>query len=253
MRVREQRPGLSDDVGVLALFRQVVVVDEEPDLWPVHRFHERQSLAGRVDDVGFLLAQRLHDDRDAVVARDGRDAPAEVHQLGECFVPGEAIRHAPGAAAAEDHHLHTEPLEAGERRGDIGHLAGRINVGPGQLDRARNEAHRGRQGNLKMRHLGRELLEFLVGERGHLRGVGLDIVEPGRLRGFESVGIHTDPNLRAASRLSGCLAGQEQTDEECGADFHGKSISDSRRDGGGLSTRRVGRVNGPGSPLDGVN
>ena len=68
----------------------------------IDRGDQLEPLRRGVDDVGFLLAQRLDRDRDVVRSRFVGGSTAELDQLLEGLVLWKPVGHAARAAAAED-------------------------------------------------------------------------------------------------------------------------------------------------------
>jgi len=127
------------------------------------------------------VAERLDGDRDVALPRQRADALAKVDELAEGFVARKPVGNAPRAAAAEHHYPDAEPLHAVERLGHIRELLIAIDVGPGDLERRRQEQVRGRRRQADAANLARRGVEVRIGECGDLGRAELDVIEADRL------------------------------------------------------------------------
>jgi len=112
----------------LTLGRQVVIIDEDPDVRAPDSFCQSTAFLVCVDDVALLATQRFDDDRDVTSARDRINALEQCRQLSECLFSRESLGNPPGLAAPEHDDAHAEHAGAGEHLIHVGIDGAAVNI-----------------------------------------------------------------------------------------------------------------------------
>ena len=181
MQVPDVVSGADEDLRVFLFAGQMIEVHHQLKVGIVNGRDQLEPLGRRVDDVGFLAAQRLDGHGQALGTSFRRDAFAELDELLKGVFLGKSFGHSPGTAAPKYDDFGAEPGQSREGLLDVGHLLVAIRLRPGHLESRRKKQVRHRNWQPDFLDVRHRFLELFLRQCGNLGCPKLEVVEAAAL------------------------------------------------------------------------